>query len=269
MLNCLDNRPAVKGYKEKKAKEMLHSMDLVLKHFKLNPEEKAIRIQLGGNLTCCSGIGASAANCVSVARAISALLGLNLTEEQINEAGYEGEKGYHGRPSGVDNTVSTFGGILTFQRTDNDPIFNPIKVSKPCFVVYGSTGITASTIQVVGDIRAKKEKDPEWFKNLEDQYNKIYDQAKDVLTNGETDWTKIGSLMNENHKLLQQLGITGEPLDELVDIALKNGCLGAKCTGTGFSMMFCITEDETTQNNIYEAIKAKVPDVWKTTIGLN
>ena len=37
---------------------------------------------------------------------------MGLTEEQINAAGYEGEKGYHGTPSGIDNTAACYGGVL-------------------------------------------------------------------------------------------------------------------------------------------------------------
>lgn len=75
-----------------------------------------------------SGIGASAANCVSLARALAHAQGKSATEEEINAAGYAGEKGYHGTPSGIDNTASTYGGVLKFQRTD----------SKYCFCCDGS-----------------------------------------------------------------------------------------------------------------------------------
>ena len=84
----------------------------------------------------------------------------------MNAAGYEGEKGYHGTPSGIDNTAATFGGVLRFQRTESAPIFIKKKIKSPVRIVYASTGITASTSKVVGDVRAKKEADPAWFDAL-------------------------------------------------------------------------------------------------------
>jgi len=33
-------------------------------------------------------------------------------DERINEAAYEGERAYHGTPSGIDNTASTYGGLI-------------------------------------------------------------------------------------------------------------------------------------------------------------
>jgi mevalonate kinase len=76
--------------------------------------------------------------------------------QQVNAAGFEGEKGYHGTPSGIDNTAATFGGLLRFQRTDGAPIFVRKQLRAPIRIVYASTGITASTSTVVGDVRAKK-----------------------------------------------------------------------------------------------------------------
>ena len=93
-----------------------------------------------------------------------------MTPEQVNAAGYEGEKGYHGTPSGIDNTAATYGGLLKFQRTDDDPIFEPQALPLACRIVYASTGITASTTEVVGDVKAKKEADPAWYAALEKRY---------------------------------------------------------------------------------------------------
>ena len=58
-----------------------------------------------------------------------------------------GEKGYHGTPSGIDNTAATFGGVLRFQRTDGDPIFVKKTLRSRILSVYASTGITVSTTE--------------------------------------------------------------------------------------------------------------------------
>lgn len=69
-----------------------------------------VELTLGGDLTCVSGVGASASSCVAIARAVGEAQGKKLTEAEVNAAGYEGEKGYHGTPSGIDNTAATYGG---------------------------------------------------------------------------------------------------------------------------------------------------------------
>ncbi len=64
------------------------------------------------------------------------------------------------------STVNSYGGVLRFQRTDGDPVFVTKQLREPIRIVFASTGITSSTTKVVGDVRAKKEAEPEWFEGL-------------------------------------------------------------------------------------------------------
>ena len=90
--------------------------------------------------------------------------------------------------------------------------------------------------------------------------------AKVALLEG--DYIGIGKLMNQNHKLLQDITVSGEINDKLVDIALKHGALGAKMTGTGRGgLIIALAENEKVQNNITSAIEAEGYDAWKTMIG--
>lgn len=70
-----------------------------------------------------SGMGSSASLCVSLAAALLALSDAIMIDnsqggwlklcnndlELVNKWAFEGEKIIHGKPSGIDNTVSTFG----------------------------------------------------------------------------------------------------------------------------------------------------------------
>ena len=201
-----DNRPAVPGYKVEKKEEHDEAVKLVLNHMGCGFTNQGVEVTFGGNLTAVSGIGASAAATVSLARAVAAAQGKTLTEEQINQAGYEGEKGYHGTPSGIDNTAATYGGVLRFQRTDGDPIFVTKKLKSPVEVVYASTGITASTSKVVGDVRAKKEADEAWFAGLMAKYESLVVKGEQALD--DADWPLLGQLLNENHTLCQELTVS-------------------------------------------------------------
>jgi mevalonate kinase len=261
-VEIIDNRPAVPNYKTKKAEEGQKAVELVLKHLKV--ENKGVKLTFGGNLCCVSGIGASAAQTVSLARGIAQAVPLDLTEEEINAAGYEGEKGYHGTPSGIDNTAATFGGLLRFQRTDADPIFEKKKIKEPIRIVYAATGITSSTTEVVGDVRAKKEKDPEWFDGLFQKYLALVPKAEKALEEG--DLTELGKLMDENHALCQDLTVSCKESDDLVEAARKAGALGAKMSGTGRGgLMLALTPTEEAQNAVVEALEKLAPQVWKTS----
>ena len=266
VIEIVDNRPAVPNYKTKKAEEGKKAIDLVLNHFKIFGKGKKATLTFGGNLCCASGIGASAAQVVALARAVKETLPQfsELTDDEINTAGYEGEKGYHGTPSGIDNTAATFGGLLKFQRTDGDPIFEKKAIKEPIRIVYASTGITSSTTEVVGDVRAKKEADPAWFDDLLKKYCDLAEKGEKALENG--DITELGNLLNENHKLLQDLTVSCKELDTLVDAARKAGAIGAKMSGTGRGgLMLALTPTEESQNAVAAALEKIAPQVWKTS----
>ena len=266
VVKIVDNRPAVPNYKTKKAEEGKKAIDLVLNHFKIFGKGKKATLTFGGNLCCASGIGASATQVVSLARAVKETLPqyAKLTEDEINAAGYEGEKGYHGTPSGIDNTAATFGGLLKFQRTDGEPIFEKKAIKEPIRIVYASTGITSCTTEVVGDVRSKKEADPAWFDDLLKKYCDLATKGEKALEAG--DMAELGKLLDENHKLLQDLTVSCKELDDLVDAARKAGAIGAKMSGTGRGgLMLALTPDEATQNAVAEALEKVAPQVWKTS----
>ena len=109
-----DQRLATSGYKKKKYNESIQSIKNVIEYLKVDTEKQKLEITFTGSLIAASGVGASAAQCTSLSRALNDTFNLNLTEEEINGAAYEGEKAYHGTPSGIDNTASTYGGIIWF-----------------------------------------------------------------------------------------------------------------------------------------------------------
>ena len=111
-----DNRKATPNYKEDKIGQQKDSINNILETMKIDLSENGVKIDLGGNLYAASGIGASAATCVAIARALSQHFKISLSDEEINRIAFEGEKGYHGTPSGIDNTASTFGGLIWFEK---------------------------------------------------------------------------------------------------------------------------------------------------------
>ncbi|MFX1382252.1 MAG: mevalonate kinase, partial [Promethearchaeota archaeon] len=215
-----DQRPATPGYKKKKYDEAMQSIKNVLKHLNIDMENQKLEINFGGELFAASGVGASAAQCTSLARALNDTFNLNLDDEKINEAAYEGERAYHGTPSGIDNTASTYGGLIWFVKNLSggkntmDLLKSPNKIP----LVIGNTGLTASTTEVVGDVRKLKEENPHKFDKIFKEYENIASEAKNALLSG--DKKKIGELMNQNHKLLQELTVSGELNDKLVEVAL-------------------------------------------------
>jgi mevalonate kinase len=203
-----------------------------------------------------------------LARALSETFNLNLNDEKINEAAYEGEKAYHGTPSGIDNTASTYGGLIWFVRNlgAGKNTMNLLQSPRKMLIVIANSGITASTTEVVADVRQLREEDPEKIEKIFGEYRKLAEAAKKALLKG--DISTIGDLMNQNHKMLQQITVSGEINDELVEIALENGAIGAKLTGTGRGgLVIGLAENEEIQERVANAMEEKGYSAWRTTIG--
>ena len=265
----VDNRPEVPGYKKKKFDEQKISIQNVLNFMGIDLEKQGLKITLAGNLTCASGVGASAASCVALARAISDEFDMGWDDTRINEAAYEGEKGYHGTPSGIDNTASTFGGMVFFVKNlyGGPNTMETIKIMKPIEMVIASSGMTANTSVVVADVREKKEENPKWFDGIVTEYKALIKKGRKALELRELD--EVGQLMSKNHQLLREITVSNEVLDKMVKIARDAGALGSKVTGTGRGgNINALTPGIELQEKVFKALTDAGYAAWKTKIGV-
>jgi mevalonate kinase len=196
-----------------------------------------------------AGLGSSAAICVSTVAAINELFGGGLSKENICELAYEGEKIVHGSPSGVDNSISTYGGILRFERGKDVSRF--VLEKSPPFVI-GNTRRKRSTKRLVDRVRRLKERSPSLVTQLIDVMAEISEDGLKALK--KSDYHKLGDLMNINHGLLASLGVSISKLDLLVHASRRSGAYGAKLTGAGGGGCIIAVSDESKIQNITRSI---------------
>lgn len=256
-----DERDATPGYKEEKLE---HQKDSIMRIKKAMGIEECIEIELHGDLKAASGVGASAASCTAIARAISDEFGLHLDDDAINEIAYEGEKAYHGSPSGIDNTCATYGGLVWFVKSKG---MERLTVKTPVEIVMGNTGIVANTKRAVAGVRERRDRHREKYDAIFAEAEKLAHRAREALLSG--DWKKVGSLMNENHELLQQIEVSSKELDFLVEVAREHGAYGAKMTGGGLGgYMVALTPGSELQEKVATAIEQQGFYALRTKIGI-
>ncbi len=261
-----DQRDAAEGYKEGYVDTLDEALTLMCKKMGIDRYNANLDIKLSGNLYAAGGIGASAASCVAIARALNDHLNLGFDDEKINEIAYEGEKAYAGSPSGIDNTASTFGGLIEFQKKKDGAQMNRMNIKEPIRIVMGSTGVIVHTKQIVADVRKRKEKNP-------DKFNKLFKQSEDLIPKAKQalkffDIERVGKLMNEANSLLEAIGISSEKLEKLINIARDNGALGAKITGGGVGgFMLALTPQKEIQEKVASAMEKQGFRALRTTIG--
>lgn len=262
-----DERPETKGYKAEKLAQQKESLDRMLKFMNIDTKNSVFTITLAGDLVAASGVGASAASCAAIARAFSEELGLNYPDGRVNDVAYEGEKGYHGTPSGIDNTAATYAGLIWYRREGASQLMERMRLKKPVEIVMGNTGLVADTKIVVGGVKERKEKEPEKYTRIFKNAEQLVHEARKQLEAFNLE--KVGGYMDENHRLLQQIEVSCPELDALVDLARDNGALGAKLTGTGRGgYMVALTPGRDLQERVAKAIEKKGFQALRTTIGI-
>ncbi len=188
----------------------------------------SINIKIKSSIPVASGLGSGAAVSVALIRALSAAIHKPLPDADVNDLAYEIEKLHHGTPSGIDNTVITYAKPVYFVR---DQPIETFSVGQPFTLVIGNTGISAPTKESVGDVRKLWLADAPSWEKVFDQIGAIVKQARTAIQDGNI--RALGPLMNENHRLFQQLTVSSSALDRLVDAACAAGAMGAKLSGGG------------------------------------
>jgi mevalonate kinase len=261
-----DKRNEVPGYKEKKKEQQAKSIDRILEVMKIDVRQNPIKITYGGSLLAGSGVGASAASCVSLARALNDEFKLGLPIEEINRVAWQGEFPYHGVASGVDNTASTYGGLLLFQLIEGQQHFEKIKTPKPFEIVLANSGITANTALLDEFSDKQKKENPKLFAS---RLKAITDQAHEMKKALEAGVLEVvGKIMSTNHMLLVDMLFSHEILDKMCKTALDNGALGAKVTGGGRGgYMVSLTPGKDLQEKVATAFDKEGYKVIRATIG--
>jgi mevalonate kinase len=190
---------------------------------------------------------------------------MDLSDERVNELAFEGEKGYHGTPSGIDNSAATYGGLLWFERTDGTPRIQPFSLKEPVEIVMGNTGIVANTKAAVQGVKDRMQEYPDKYRDIFDQAGKLAAIAREALEAYHL--KSVGDLMIENHRLLREIEVSHEKLEHLIEIATGEGAFGTKLTGGGLGgYMVALTPGEKLQKKVSEAIEAEGYTTVMTTI---
>lgn len=204
------------------------SLEMILNNLGLS--ENNMTIEVYPHLPRAMGLGGSSALAVAIIRALSDCFGLSLNDEQINELAFKSEELVHGTPSGIDNTLATYGKFILYRR-ENPPLMRPIEVKEKIPVVIGLSGRASLTASTVGKVKKMWECNQSLYNRIFEEINSIALQGVAALEAGNLE--TLGELMNINHGLLNALQVSGWELEELIQIARANGALGAKLTGGG------------------------------------
>jgi hydroxymethylglutaryl-CoA reductase len=228
--------------------------------------DAGMRIEVFSDLPRASGLGASAASAVAVIRAIADCFNIPLTDAEVSALAFECEQMVHGTPSGIDNTVATFGRSIMFRRGTGagEAEISDIVPPHPLPIVIGLTGVRSLTARTVGMVRTAWTKNPSRYDSIFTQIDALALAGADALRRGDLD--ELGDLMNINQGLLNALQVSSPEVEALVDVARRAGALGAKLTGGGGGGAIIAVAEPDRTKSIAAAMRRAGFDTYLTEI---
>jgi mevalonate kinase len=207
-----------------------------------------INISIKSDIPPGAGLGSSAAVSVATVMAASTCLNLNLSKSEISNIAFEAEKIVHGTPSGIDNTIATYGSVILYKKGT----IKPVKVKSRIPLVIGDTGIERNTAEWVRKVRLRRDRQSKVVNPIINSIGKLVMESLKLLD--KNDLPALGELMDINQGLLEALGVSTFELNKLINVARKNGAYGAKLTGAGGGGCMVALSPKTKQKQIADAI---------------
>ncbi|KAJ6694293.1 hypothetical protein OIU85_005020 [Salix viminalis] len=210
---------------------------------------KPATVVVTSDLPLGAGLGSSAALCVAFSAALLACsdtVNMDMKQEGwlvfgeselelLNKWAFEGEKIIHGKPSGIDNTVSTYGNMIKF-RSGN---LTRIKSSMPLKMLITNTKVGRNTKALVAGVSERTLRHSDAMSFVFDAVDSISKELANVIQTPAPDdqsiiakEEKLEELMEMNQGLLQCMGVSHASIETVLRTTLKYK-LVSKLTGAG------------------------------------
>lgn len=262
--------------------------------------DKGYNIVIKGTIPINSGTSSSSALVVAWVQFLIKAFGDEslLNPKNISEIAFEAEVVEHGNPGGrMDQFSIGFGNIIYLETGD--------KFSYKVFekqlkgLIMAESGVPKDTVGLLQKLKtnawaAIKEVQKHIadftietanYAKLDYYLNFLSDDLKPYLRaaignykvtitaleefkRNNLDIHKIGNLMNKHHQYLRDdLKITVPKIDEMIDVAINAGALGAKIVGSGGGGSIAILSEEKDQQRIIEALqKVNVKNIYPVQV---
>jgi len=149
----------------------------------------------------------------------------------VSDWAFCSEKIMHGNPSGLDNTICTFGGLVKFYRNQKP---TPLKSTNTLNILLIDSCVSRSTAAMVERVFKRKTEHTILVEEVFDKIEKIVDQVAKILEDDSLSsrFVQLSELFSENHKLLAELDVSHKELENIKSLCSYYG-LSSKLTGAG------------------------------------
>ncbi|WP_204983815.1 mevalonate kinase [Streptococcus equinus] len=212
----------------------------------LNHTDVAISYDIRSEIPQKRGMGSSAAVSIAAIRAVFDYFEQSIDMETLEILVNKAEIIAHSNPSGLDAKTCLSDKAITFIRNIG---FSTLDLDLDAYLVIADTGIYGNTREAVEKVAQAEEKNLPHLAALGDLTEQVQKAIQDKSI------SEIGPLMTKAHSHLQAIGVSIDKADQLVEISLKNGALGAKMSGGGLGgCIIALTETKAQAEKISKAL---------------
>jgi len=211
-----------------------------------------------------TGLGSSASVCVGVLKALTTYRRQNLSKYELAEAAFQIARKTLGKPVGKqDEYGSAFGGLnfITFHPNGSTSV-EPINLPPDVFSELQSslmlffTGAAHHSWTILEEQEKSSKSSSGTAVESLHEIRAFADETRRALANG--DLNEFGLLLHKGWEAKKRVSskISTPHIDNMYQVARRNGALGGKITGAGgggFLLLFCPPEK---QKNVREALTA-------------
>ncbi|XP_064882599.1 mevalonate kinase isoform X3 [Oncorhynchus nerka] len=237
------------GTLDTRSMAILAFLYIYLSVFAGSGELPSLTVSVWSELPTGAGLGSSAAYSVCLAAALLSASGTipsllsdqestarwgEVEMELINRWAFQGERIIHGNPSGVDNAVGTWGGILRYHSGKITPL-NRVPMLR---ILLTNTKVPRSTKVLVAGVKDKMNKFPSIINPVLESVNAVSCTCEQTLSEMTNDtptpehYNILEELIDINQHHLNVMGVGHPALDTLCRVTLARG-LHSKLTGAG------------------------------------
>ena len=243
---------------------------------------KGVDFNSSADIPAGTGLGSSSTFTVGLTNLCNAYTGKYMNKENIANYACKVEIDFLKEPIGKqDQYASAFGGLNLIKFNQNDTVsVEKIFLQKDGFeriqnnLLMFYTGTTRSASSILSEQNKNTSSDEEKVENLHKMVNLAYELKEELLHNN---IDAMGDVLHRGWMYKKEMAsaISNSDIDELYDLAIKNGAMGGKLLGAGgggFLLFYVKEENHSRLRNALshlKEIKFRFDDMGTTIIYYN
>ncbi|MDF7638922.1 mevalonate kinase [Lactobacillus sp. ESL0791] len=219
--------------------------------------QEKVKITYTGEIPIERGLGSSATVALGTTKAMNDYFGLGLETDEVMTITNHAEMINHGKASGLDAATVNSDHLVFFNKKTGA---KEIAAKLGATLLIMDTGELGSTKQAVNQVHDLLQTNPVAKGQLH-ELGTLADEAKEEWF--KQNYGKIGQIFTKAETILRSFNLATPKINQLEKLALENGALGYKLSGSGLGgIVIALCDKAVTAEKIAQSSKDLISNYW-------